>query len=95
MQKLVVVKFKKLNEEAQIPAYAKDADAAMDLTAVSISSDVVAGRHVLTYGTGLAVAIPEGYVGLLFARSSVCKKSVDLCNAVGVIDSGYRGELMF
>lgn len=46
------------------------------------------------YGCGLAVEIPEGYVGLVFPRSSNAKKDLLLSNSVGVIDSGYRGEIM-
>ncbi len=46
-----------------------------------------------TYGTGLSIEIPEGYVGLIFPRSSICKTTMTLTNSVGVIDSGYRGEL--
>ena len=48
----------------------------------------------VVYGTGLAMEIPEGYVGLVFPRSSVAKKDLVLSNCVGVIDSGYRGEVM-
>lgn len=54
-----------------------------------------AGVDLMVYGTGLAVEIPEGYVGLLFPRSSISKKGLTLANSVGVIDSGYRGEIMF
>lgn len=49
---------------------------------------------MLTYHTDLAVEIPEGFVGLLFPRSSIYKKSMAQTNSVGVIDSGYRGEVM-
>lgn len=85
------IKIKKLHKNAIIPKYAKPGDAGMDLTAVSADfSDL---NH-LTYHTGLAVQIPEGYVGLLFPRSSVYKTGQQLTNSVGVIDSGYRGEIM-
>ena len=85
------VKIKKLHPDATIPTYAKPGDAGMDLTAVSADfSDL---DH-LTYHTGLAIEIPEGYVGLLFPRSSVYKTGQQLINSVGVIDSGYRGEIM-
>ena len=47
----------------------------------------------MTYGTGLAMEIPEGYVGLVFPRSSIRNTDLSLSNAVGVIDSGYRGEI--
>lgn len=86
------VKIKKLVENAVIPKYSKDWDAGMDLTAVSKSVDEYGN---LEYGTGLALEIPQGFVGLLFPRSSVCNYTLSLCNHVGVIDSGYRGELKF
>ena len=83
------VKIKKLSTEAVIPTYAKDGDAGMDLVATSIKFD---GTQI-TYGTGLAIEIPEGFVGLVFPRSSIRKTSLSLSNSVGVIDSGYRGEI--
>jgi len=85
------VKIKKLHEEAVIPTYAKSGDAGMDLTAVNVTSD---DHGHLTYHTGLAVEIPPWHVGLLFPRSSVYKTGQRLTNCVGVIDSGYRGEIM-
>lgn len=86
----MIVKIKKLHKNAVMPSYAKPGDAGMDLTAVSKSYDD-AGNVV--YGTGLAFEIPEGYVGMVFPRSSCTKKSILLGNAVGIIDSGYRGEV--
>ena len=85
------VKIKKIHEEAVIPAYAKSGDAGMDLTAVNVTSD---DYGYLTYHTGLAIEIPPWHVGLLFPRSSVYKTGQRLTNCVGVIDSGYRGEIM-
>ena len=87
----IKVKIKKLVPEAVIPAYSKAGDAGMDLTATSIE---ILG-NIITYKTGLSIEIPEGYVGLLFPRSSICKYDLQLTNSVGVIDSGYRGEIMF
>ena len=84
------VKIKKLNPKAVIPSYAKVGDAGMDLVATSIISDT---PEQITYGMGIALEIPEGFVGLIFPRSSVRKTGLDLSNAVGVVDSGYRGEL--
>jgi dUTP pyrophosphatase len=84
------VKIKKLHPEAVIPRYAKNGDAGLDLTAV----DIIADETTLTYKTGLAVEIPRWHVGLLFPRSSVYKTGQSLTNCVGVIDSGYRGEIM-
>jgi dUTP pyrophosphatase len=84
------VKIKKLNENAVIPSYAKDGDAGMDLVATSIISET---QTQITYGIGLALEIPKGFVGLIFPRSSVRKTRLMLSNCVGVVDSGYRGEL--
>lgn len=86
------VKIKKLNPDAVVPKYAKPGDAGMDLTAATYEYDPEHGNHV--YGTGLAIEIPEGYVGFLFPRSSNRKTSSYMTNHVGVIDSGYRGEIM-
>lgn len=85
------VKFKKLAPEAVIPSYAKPGDAGMDLVATSKEFDTE--KEKLVFGTGLAVEIPEGHVGLLFPRSSIVKTLLSLANSVGVIDSGYRGEI--
>ena len=85
------VRIKKLHEGAKVPSYSKEGDAGLDFTAVEISRDNVGN---ITYHTGLAVEIPQGYVGLLFPRSSISKKQQFLTNCVGVIDSGYRGEIM-
>ncbi|HMQ11333.1 MAG TPA: dUTP diphosphatase [Oligoflexia bacterium] len=83
------VKIKKLVSEAVIPAYAKEGDAGMDLTCVSVDQT----EMYVEYGTGLALEIPQGYCGLLFPRSSVSKTGQSLCNSIGLVDSGYRGEL--
>ena len=90
-QAILAVRFKKLTHDAKIPQYAKPGDAGLDLTATSYRLEN--GRHV--YGTGLAVEIPFGHVGLIFPRSSITKYDLRLTNAVGVIDSGYRGEITF
>jgi dUTP pyrophosphatase len=84
------VRIKKLSPLAQIPSYAKDGDAGMDLIATSIISDT---PTQITYGLGIALEIPKGFVGLVFPRSSIRKTGLQLSNSVGVIDSGYRGEL--
>lgn len=89
---MMKVKVKKLHADSVIPVYAKHGDAGLDLTAVSKEYD---DHGNVVYGTGLAIEIPHGYVGLLFPRSSNSKKSLMLSNSVGVIDSGYRGEILF
>ena len=85
------VKVKRLDAGARIPKYSKRGDAGMDLYAVTQTFDDH-GNYV--FGTGLAMEIPRGYVGLIFPRSSISKTAHSLRNAVGVIDSGYRGEIM-
>lgn len=87
------IKIKRLHPDAVIPSYANETDAGLDLTAVTYSYDEKTESH--SYGTGLAFEIPEGYVGLIFPRSSIYKKDTFLSNCVGVIDSGYRGEVSF
>lgn len=87
------VRFKKLSPKAVTPSYATAGDAGMDVTAIGHRID--AKHNFIEYHTGLALEIPEGYVGLLFPRSSVSKMDVSLANCVGVVDSGYRGEITF
>jgi len=85
-----IINVKKLHEDAVIPKYSKASDGAMDLTATSRTIE----DGNVAYGTGLAMAIPPTHVGLIFPRSSVSKKPLSLANCVGVIDSGYRGEIV-
>lgn len=87
----LVVTVKRLHPDATMPAYAHPGDAGLNLTATSVGVDEYGCR---TYGTGLAFAIPDGHVGLLFPRSSIFKKDLAMANAVGVIDAKYRGEVM-
>ena len=86
------VKIKKLVENAIVPKYAHDTDAGLDLTSTSMELDEYGN---VVYHTGLAFEIPKGYVGYIFPRSSISKYSLQLTNSVGVIDSGYRGEVLF
>lgn len=85
------VKIKKLHPKAKIPHYVNQDDAGMDVYAVSKNEE----EKFVEYGTGLSFEVPEGYVMLIFPRSSVTKKDLLLKNSVGVLDSGYRGELKF
>lgn len=85
------VKIKKLYPGAIIPSYANPGDAGLDLTCESRNSMT----DYVEYFTGLCIEIPEGYVGLIFPRSSISNKDQMLTNSVGVIDSGYRGEIKF
>lgn len=86
----VTLKVRKIHPDAVLPKYAHSGDAGMDVVAVSRE---ITDKYI-EYRTGLAFEIPEGYVCLIFPRSSVSKKDMVLCNSVGVLDSGYRGELL-
>ena len=85
----VNLKVKKIFSNAVVPSYTKLGDAGMDLTAISLEKN---GAYY-EYGTGLAIELPLGYVGLVFPRSSISKTDHYLRNSVGVIDAGYRGEI--
>jgi dUTP pyrophosphatase len=85
------IHFKKLDSKAQKPKFGKPGDAGADLTATSMN--LFMDDHIV-YGTGLAVEIPEGMVGLVFPRSSIRNTTLSMANSVGVIDSGYRGEIL-
>ena len=85
-----LVKVKKLNPNAVIPSYSKVGDAGMDLTITSIIENT---SFSVSYGFGIAIEIPTNFVGLVFPRSSVRNQELILSNCVGVIDSGYRGEI--
>ena len=87
------VKVKKLHPDAIIPKYAKHGDAGMDIHTIARGEADKYGNMV--YKTGLAFEIPDGHVGLIYPRSSVSKTPHSLRNHVGVIDSGYRGEIIF
>ena len=82
----------RLSDGAELPRYAHEGDAGLDLR---ITHDVTLNPgERATVGTGLAVEIPQGCVGLVFPRSGLASKhGITLSNSVGVIDSGYRGEI--
>ncbi len=84
-----MLKIKKLNESAETPSYACPGDAGLDLKAVTVS----VSEDYIEYGTGLAIEIPYGFAAFIFPRSSISNYSLILANSVGVVDSGYRGEL--
>ena len=86
----LIVKVKKLHENAVIPSYSKVGDAGMDLT---ITREIENTSFQVSYGFGIAMEIPKGFVGLVFPRSSIRNQDLILSNCVGVIDSGYRGEI--
>ena len=83
------VKIKRLNKLSTIPCYASEGDAGMDLTCTGIDYT----QNYISYKTGLAFEIPEGYFGMLVPRSSICNKDLILSNSCGILDSKYRGEV--
>lgn len=90
------VRIKKLNENAVIPTYGSDFSAGADLYALLDRDKIEIPPHetVLVH-TGLSFEIPEGYVGLVYARSGLAtKRGLAPANKVGVIDADYRGEIM-
>lgn len=94
------VKFKKLSDDAVLPSYAKPGDAGLDITATSNGVVITSEKgkepwYYVEYKTSLAVEIPDGYVGLMFPRSSISKTALFLSNSVAVVDSKFRGECCF
>ena len=89
----MIIKTKTLDKSIKMPKleYAKYGDAGIDLIATSKWLDEFGN---VCYGTNRAFEIPKGYVGLIFPRSSNAKQQLLLSNSIGVIDSGYRGEVM-
>ena len=89
------INIKKLNENAVIPTYGSEFSAGADLYALTDEPIVIAPRETVLVHTGVAMEIPTGYVGLVFARSGLAtKRALAPANKVGVIDSDYRGEIM-
>ena len=89
------VKVKKLNENAILPTYGTEYSAGADLYALPGESVEIAPHKTVLIHTGLSMEIPEGYAGLIFARSGLAsKRGLAPANKVGVIDADYRGEFM-
>ena len=89
------VLFKKLNESAKVPSYGSVSAAGADIYALLDSEAVIDPGETLFVHTGIAIEIPEGYVGLICARSGLSTKhGLAPANKVGVIDSDYRGEIV-
>ena len=92
--KLEELKIKKLDEKAIIPTYGTEYSAGADLYALLDEDLEIKPGETVMIGTGLAMAIPTGYAGLIYARSSLgSKKGLAPANKVGVVDSDYRGEI--
>jgi dUTP pyrophosphatase len=88
----LVLPVKRLREDAEMPRYAREADAGLDLFAAA-DAQVGPGERAMI-PTGIAIAIPEGHAGLMLPRSGLAsKQGLTLANAPGLIDSGYRGEV--
>ncbi len=87
------ISFKKIKEDAMMLSYATEGSAAADIFSYCPESILLAPQERVLVGTGISLAIPQGYVGLVFARSGLASRGITLSNSVGVIDSDYRGEL--
>ena len=89
------VNIKKLNEKAIIPTYGSEFSAGADLYACEGGDKIIAPGETRLVHTGISMAIPQGFVGLIYARSGLAsKRGLAPANKVGVIDSDYRGEIM-
>lgn len=89
------VRFKKLSENAVVPSYGTAYSAGADLYSAMQEDVIIAPETTKFIKTGIAIEIPEGLVGLIYARSGMaCKKGLAPANKVGVIDSDYRGEII-
>ncbi len=93
--KNMLVRFKKLDKKAVVPTYGTPFSAGADLYACMAEAVTIAPGQTVLMHTGIAMELPEGYVGLNFARSGLAtKRGLAPANKVGVIDSDYRGEIM-
>ena len=92
---MIKVNFKKLNDNAIKPTYGTEFAAGADLYACEGGEVTIAAGQTKLIHTGLSLEIPEGYAGLIYARSGIAtKRGLAPANKVGVIDSDYRGEIM-
>ena len=90
----MIVRIKKLNENATVPTYGTEYSAGADLYNLNEAVTVPAHKTVLIH-TGISAEIPEGYAGLIYARSGLAsKRGLAPANKVGVVDADYRGEIM-
>ena len=92
---MVKVNIKKLNENAILPTYGSEYAAGADLYACNTEKITIESHKTVLVPTGLSMEIPEGYAGLIYARSGIAsKRGLAPANKVGVVDSDYRGEVM-
>jgi len=88
------IKVKKLNQNAVVPTLGSKFAAGADLYSAEDADVVIEPNETRFIGTGIAMEIPEGYVGLVYERSGLaCKRGLAPANKVGVVDSDYRGEI--
>lgn len=87
-----ILKVKKLTTDATIPTRAHETDSGFDL--VAIDDGQVSEEGYIQYKTGLSIEIPNGFDAFIYPRSSISKYDLVLANGVGLIDQGYRGELL-
>lgn len=93
---MIKINFKRLNENAKVPTYGSEFSAGADLYACTNGETVtIAPGETKLIHTGIAMEIPEGYAGLIYARSGIAnKRGLAPSNKVGVVDADYRGEIM-
>ena len=92
---MVKVNIKKLNKKAIIPTYGSSYAAGADLYACNDEKIIIKAHETVLIPTGLSMEIPEGYAGLIYARSGIAsKRGLAPANKVGVVDADYRGEVM-
>lgn len=89
------VKINRIHSEAVIPKYIFDGDVGLDLTAVEVEKSGNWIFPLYTYRTGLAIELPKTHFAMLTPRSSLSKKLMWMANHVGIIDTGFHGELVF
>jgi len=91
-QKSFVVEYKKLDDTALVPTRAHPTDTGYDISIIGVRKNL--SDRTKLYGTGLVVKPPDGYYIEIVARSSLSKSGYMISNSIGIIDEGYRGELM-
>jgi len=92
-RRIMKIEIKKLNENAVIPTRGSEQAAGYDLYAATTDVITIKPHETVKIGTGLAIAVPDGYFGAIFARSGLAaKQGLRPANCVGVADSDYRGE---